>query len=73
MGAEILEGKGVIVKRPDKEYLLNIRKGKYSYEELITLAEKYDKQIFPTLYNNSTLQSSVNKQLYVTIIKKILL
>mgnify|MGYP001579929995 CR=1 FL=1 len=34
MGREILEGKGVITKRPDAQELLEIRNGKWTYEEL---------------------------------------
>lgn len=35
MGEEILEGKGVIVKRPDAQELLSIRNGAWSYEDLM--------------------------------------
>jgi len=39
MGAEILEDGRVVVKRPDKGELLDIRNGKYTYLELIQMAE----------------------------------
>lgn len=39
MGEEILEGKGVIVKRPDRDELLAIRGGAWSYEHLLSWAE----------------------------------
>lgn len=39
MGQEIGMGKGVIVRRPDREYLLDIRRGKFNLEELIKQAE----------------------------------
>lgn len=39
MGREILEGKGVIVKRPNAAELLEIRNGGLTYEELINWAE----------------------------------
>lgn len=45
MGNEILEGKGVIVLRPDAEELLDIRNGKYKYEELIKEAEGLDSRL----------------------------
>ena len=71
-GAEILEGKGVLVKRPDREYLRDIRRGKYTYEELLAEAEKYDKEILPKLYEESKLQHTVDPKVYVDLMKKIL-
>ena len=40
MSLEILQGKGVIVKRPDREDFLAIRRGEWSYEKLIEEADK---------------------------------
>lgn len=57
MGKEILEGKGVIVKRPDREELLGIRQGKWSYDKLIEEAEKIDTEL-NDLYETSTLRHS---------------
>jgi len=42
MGAEILDGKGVLVRRPDAEELLQIRAGAWSYDQLIEYAAKAD-------------------------------
>jgi uncharacterized protein len=42
MGMEILEGKGVIVKRPDAEELVAIRNGLWKYEDLLAWAEKQE-------------------------------
>lgn len=39
MGLEILEGRGVIVERPDREDLLAIRGGMWSYDRLVAEAE----------------------------------
>lgn len=39
MGAEILRDGSVIVKRPDKGELLDIRNGKYTYKELLTMGD----------------------------------
>jgi len=39
MGKEILEGKGLIVKRPDREELLSIKAGAWSYERLVEYSE----------------------------------
>ena len=71
-GCEILEGKGVMVKRPDKEFLLDIRNGKYTYEWVVLEAEKYDKEILPKLYEESKLQHTVDPKVYVDLMKKIL-
>lgn len=39
MGREILEGRGVIVERPDREELLAVRGGAWSYDRLLEEAE----------------------------------
>jgi hypothetical protein len=53
-GVEILSGQGVNVKRPDRDDLLAIRNGKLTYDELIALAEDYDRQL-DDLYEKSDL------------------
>ncbi len=40
MSKEIASGQGVIVRRPNREYLLKIRNGEMQYDELLTMAEK---------------------------------
>ena len=57
MCEEILEGKGVLVKRPDAEELLAIRNGAWSYDTLIEWAEKQDARM-QDLYKTSTLRNS---------------
>jgi len=42
MCREILLGKGVLVRRPDAEELLGIRRGDWKYDDLIEWAEKED-------------------------------
>ena len=54
MCREILQGCGVIVKRPDAEELIQIRFGQKTYEELIEEAEKIDAEC-NILYKNSPL------------------
>jgi predicted nucleotidyltransferase len=45
MGIEILEGKGVNTYREnDRELLLNIRDGKYSYEQIFEMVDEYEKK-----------------------------
>ena len=62
MGKEILQGKGVLVKRPDAEELLEIRSGLWSYDRLISESEEYIKDI-DELYEKSSLPKTpqVNK------------
>ncbi|EQC1535516.1 DNA polymerase beta superfamily protein [Clostridium botulinum] len=44
MGTELLEGKGINTYRgKDRELLLNIRNGKYSYKEIFEMVDKYEK------------------------------
>jgi predicted nucleotidyltransferase len=54
MCREILDGRGVIVKRPDREELLSIRFGKWSYDQLIEWADREDAGL-SELYEKSTL------------------
>jgi len=45
MGKEIMEGKGVIVRRPDREELLDILHGKWTYDQLVEYAENMEREI----------------------------
>src|SRR3990167_2424598 len=42
MCKEILEGQGVLVKRPDRNELLAIRRGEWSYDRIVEEAERLD-------------------------------
>lgn len=42
MCLEILEGKGVIVRRPDRDQILDVKMGRVSYDALIDEAEKLE-------------------------------
>ncbi|MHC1684304.1 MAG: nucleotidyltransferase domain-containing protein [Clostridiaceae bacterium] len=45
MGSEILEGKGINTYREnDRELLLDIRNGKYTYDEIFQMVDVYDKK-----------------------------
>lgn len=69
MGKEILTGKGVIVKRPDREELLDIRNGKWSYERVVHEAELMESEL-NDLYEKSTLPHSPNdKEINKLLIK----
>ena len=55
MGAEILEGKGINTYREkDRELLLDIRNGRYSYGEIFEMVDKYEKE-FEYAKENSVL------------------
>lgn len=74
MCSEILRGKGVLVKRTDDvAKLLEIRNGNWTYDEVIELAEKLEKQI-DVSNKFSTLPESCDRQavsdLSVAIIKE---
>lgn len=62
MCAEILEGKGVIVKRPDREQLLDVKYGRVPYDVLIDEAEKLEARC-EELYLTSTLPREPNRNL----------
>ena len=59
MGYEILTDKKVIVKRPDKEELLHIKNGGWSYDKLIEYAEEMQVKL-DEAYKTTTLPKSVN-------------
>lgn len=54
MCREILEGKGVLVKRPDAEELLAIRNGLWTYDQLLEWADRQDSEL-QELYRASKL------------------
>jgi predicted nucleotidyltransferase len=56
---EILSEGVVKVKRPDYLDLLEIRNGKYSYDEIIALASDYENEV-DQLYKTTSLRKSVN-------------
>lgn len=55
MCKEILDGKGVIVKRPDAPEILEIRGGKWPYEKLMEEADRMEKECEAS-YRTSTLR-----------------
>src|SRR5574343_74283 len=60
MGEEILKTGKVNVLRPDAQELLDIRNGKWSYQELVQYAEEKDDYIRNTLYKNTNLPKYPN-------------
>ena len=76
MGIEILKGEGVNTYREkDKNLLLDIRNGKYTYDEIFEMNEKLEKE-FKYVADNSSLPSKPNykkaEELLMSIYKDVL-
>jgi len=54
MAEEVALGKGVVTRRPNREYLLDVRRGTYAYDELLRRAEDQMQRI-DALYEQSGL------------------
>lgn len=61
MATEILQGKGVIVKRPDAQELLDIRNGRWTFDQLMAWAQLMEADL-EGLYNESKLPHSPDLQ-----------
>lgn len=62
MGAEILRGEGINTYREkDREFLLDIRNGKYSYEDIFEMTNVFEEE-FLYAKKHSVLPVSVNKK-----------
>ena len=59
MGLEILNDHKVIVKRPDREEILSIKNGSWSYEQVIEFADNMQKKL-DEAYKATTLPKTVN-------------
>jgi len=74
-GEELLTTGNITFPRPDAEFLLEIRNGKYSYDQMLAILENYD-QKFEELYQSSKLQKSADvkkiDELCIKIIKEFL-
>lgn len=62
MGEEALTTGQILVKRPDAQELLDIRHGKWSYEQIIEYAEYMDERVRGDLYKHSILPKKPNIQ-----------
>lgn len=71
-GLDILQYGVVPVKRPDYEYLLDIRNGKYSYEEIVNESERLTKKV-EEISKKSLLPKEPNYKLAKEIILEIYL
>lgn len=72
MGREILSEGKVIVKRPDREELLAIRNGLWSYDRLIDYADQMEKEI-TALYETSKLRTRPNTNRLDTLCQNLVL
>lgn len=70
MAREIGEGKGIIVRRPNREDLISIRKGEIDLQSLIDRGENDIVEI-DELYKNSNLPESVDQTLVHNLLVKI--
>jgi len=61
-GLDILENGYVPVKRPDKDYLLDIRSGKYTYEEIVAESERLTQKV-EEISKKSSLPDEANQDL----------
>lgn len=71
MGEEILTTGEVIVKRSDAQELLDIRAGKYTYEELLSSAEGKDELIRGELYENTCLRKKPDVKLAAKVLMEV--
>lgn len=70
MSQEIGEGKGIIVRRPDAQELLKIRRGEVDLDSLITIADEEIVKM-DEIFNKSNLPSHVDKDLVNELLIKI--
>jgi hypothetical protein len=70
MAREIAEGKGIVVRRPNAQELIDIRQGKVDLQTLIDHVENEIKEI-DLLYKNSTLPDKVDMNLVEDILIEI--
>jgi hypothetical protein len=71
MGEEILTEGVVKVMRPDAQELLDIRNGKWTYEELLSWAEDKDDLVRNKLYKTSHLPKKVNLNLATKVLMEV--
>lgn len=62
MAEEIALGKGIVVRRPNREFLLKIRKGDFEYADLVAKAEAKIEQV-DKLFDKSNLPEKPDYQL----------
>lgn len=69
MGKEIAEGKGLIVRRPEKDYLISIRRGQVDLQTLLNNSENLLNEM-DELFKTSTLPEKVDKTFFMNLVIK---
>jgi hypothetical protein len=62
MAQEIGRGEGIIVRRPDAQELLSIRRGEVDLDKLIDMADEAISEM-DSIFDNSNLPNKVNKDM----------
>lgn len=70
MAIEVAQGKGVNLLRPNREWLLSVRRGEANYDDIIKLIEE-KKQIMDEAFDKSDLPNEVDKQFIHNLILEI--
>jgi len=70
MAIEIGEGKGIIVRRPNREYLLSIRSGEMNYDVLVADAERKI-ELVDQIFDNSNLQEKISDEFVNELLLKV--
>lgn len=70
MAKEIAEGKGIIVRRPNRDLLLAIRKGAYDYDELLARINNLENEM-DLAYEKTFLPDSIDKEFAEKLIVRI--
>lgn len=73
MGLEVMQGRGVIVRRPDAQELLDIREGKRSLEDIIDEANRLDEWITELAEKNTELPKSVDNKFVDELAREMML
>jgi len=69
MAIEVAQGRGVNLVRPDREWLLSVRRGEASYDEIIKLIEEKREQM-DGAFEVSTLPSHVDEKFIFTLLNE---
>lgn len=70
MASDIADGKGIVCRRPERQHLLDIRNGKYSYDEIMEKAEDFVEQI-NLKFDAANLPRSVDEEMVHNLLVKI--
>jgi hypothetical protein len=70
MAMEIGQGKGIVVRRPNADELLTIRRGEVDLASLLEDAEKKIKEL-DSIFENSSLPETIDQELVHSILVEI--